>query len=79
MTIHLDTDVPSDPPNYFLARRVPSPEKDEKDKERDDQRKRDRDRKERKDDSGRVVRGDIPEINFVKSQIRVLSTEWKWK
>lgn len=60
-----ENDVPADPPNYFLARRIPSPDKE---KERsDDREKRERsrerspekrrERRTKTDDSGRVIRG----------------------
>lgn len=63
------SDIPSDPPNYFLARRIPSPppEKKPEVKERDGERNRDRDResrrKEKKDDSGRPIKGN--NSNFI--------------
>ena len=59
-----ENDVPADPPNYFLARRIPSPDK-EKDRDDRDRRERSRERSPEKrrerrtktDDSGRVIRG----------------------
>ena len=55
-----ENDVPADPPNYFLARRIPSPEK-EKEEKRERSRERSpekrRERRTKTDDSGRVIRG----------------------
>jgi len=55
-----ENDVPKDPPNYFLARRIPTPERDDdKDKGRGET-ERERARRERKqkaDEAGRVIRG----------------------
>ena len=53
------SDIPSDPPNYFLARRIPSPPPDKKEmKEREDRGKdRESRRKDKKDDSGRAIKG----------------------
>ena len=45
------SDVPSDPPNYFLARRIPSP-----DRKREEESQSSR-RKERNDESGRRIKG----------------------
>ena len=51
-SIKQKSDVPSDPPNYFLARRLPSPERRAKEAEESNQR-----RKERNDESGRRIKG----------------------
>ena len=67
-----ENDVPADPPNYFLARRIPSPDKE---KERtDDKEKRERsrerspekrrERRTKTDDSGRVIRGMLLEYSI---------------
>lgn len=53
-TIKSASDVPADPPNYFLARRLPSPER-KKEKEVDQE--RETRRKERSDENGRRIKG----------------------
>lgn len=66
-TVKDPSDVPADPPNYFLARRMPSPdtlrEREKERKEKKEKESKDRDeseaqrRKERNDDSGRRIKG----------------------
>ena len=68
-TVKDPSDVPADPPNYFLARRMPSPdtlrEREKERKEKKEKESKDRDeseaqrRKERNDDSGRRIKGEI--------------------
>jgi len=57
-------EVPADPPNYFLARRIPSPERPKetpkspkRERSPDTREERRRERKQKSDDAGRVIRG----------------------
>merc|ERR1712176_1603804 len=57
-------EVPADPPNYFLARRIPSPERQKesarspkRERSPDSREERRRERKQKSDDAGRVIRG----------------------
>ena len=62
-----ENDVPADPPNYFLARRIPSPEKEKERTEEREKKERSRERSPEKrrerrtktDEHGRVIRGTL--------------------
>ena len=57
-TIKSSSDVPADPPNYFLARRLPSPERKAREKEDEEKAAASASRrKERNDESGRRIKG----------------------
>jgi len=56
-TIKSGSDVPADPPNYFLARRIPSPERKKVEEDGTVTTTTSSRRKERNDESGRRIKG----------------------